>query len=135
MGEILTNDEKQKRRIIVDKLLGSMANNILKRIDEMELIMEHGENNIDCYSFEWVLSNFINLVIELESTDRLPTLCFVLDRIECEELFLKLLSDLEFLEEKTISFEMGQMNSKEIEIKKRREAKLRKKLEKRKKKS
>ncbi len=75
------------------------------------------------YSFEWVKTNFINLVCELESTGRLPTLCFVLDRVECEELYLKLLSDLEYLQDKKKQFEMGQMNTKEMEIERRRRAK------------
>eukprot|EP01083_Nonionella_stella_P169007 572089_1 len=105
-----------------------MASNTLLRIGRMEEIQSHGMNGNDCYSFEWVKLNFINLVIELESTDRLPTLCFVLDRVACEELFLKLLSDLEYLEDKKKQFEMGQMNNKEMEIERRRREKARQKL-------
>ena len=56
---------------------------------------------------------------------------FCLDRVECEELFLKLLSDLEFLAEKKEASEMGQGSSKEAEIELRR---ARKKAEKERKK-
>merc|ERR1712154_447218 len=98
--EILSISEKKKRREIVDKLLHSMAKNTLLRINKMEQIFNHRLDGSDIYSFNWVLSNFVNLVIELSSSDRLPALVFCLDRVQCEQLYLKLLSDMEFLEDK-----------------------------------
>merc|ERR1712228_129370 len=129
--EILTKEERERRREIMDLLLTHMAKRTLSRIDRMENEFGHGVDGIDIYNFDWVLSNFINLVIELSSSHQMPALVFCLDRVQCEQLYLKLLSDLEYMEEKKQQNEMGGGNSKEMEIEMRRRAK---KLEKERKK-
>ena len=49
----------------MDKLLNAMAQNTQRRIDRMEKVFGHGVGGQDVYSFDWVLENFINLVVDL----------------------------------------------------------------------
>merc|ERR1712129_346706 len=121
--EILSKEEKARRRAIMDKLLTHMANRTLIRIDRMENAFSHGIGGADIYNFEWVKTNFINLVVELTSSHQMPALVFCLDRVQCEELYLKLLSDLEYLQEKKQQQDIGKGNSREMEIEIRRRQK------------
>ena len=61
----MTIAEKRKRMRIMDKLLNAMASNTLRRIEKMEKAHDHGVQGQDVYSFDWILKNFINLVIDL----------------------------------------------------------------------
>jgi len=79
------------------KVLDDLASKPRARIQQME--EAHFARNEDPYSFEFVLDNITNLLIDLEEQDRLPVLVFCLDRAQCEKLLERVVHDLEAAEE------------------------------------
>jgi len=75
------------------KVLDDLASKPRARIKQME--EAHFARNEDPYSFEFVLDNITNLLIDLEQQSRLPVLVFCLDRAQCEQLLERVVSDLE----------------------------------------
>merc|ERR1719204_1306902 len=79
------------------KVLDDLASKPRARIKQME--EAHFNRNEDPYSFEFVLANITNLLIDLEQQDRLPVLVFCLDRAQCEQLLERIVADLEAAED------------------------------------
>jgi len=116
----LTSEERQKRKVLVNTVLKSLAEYPLQRIERMEngavekvkkrkkeleelkdkdLSKTEKHKNekelvdykdIDVYGPQFVQDNITQLLLDLHAYNRLPALVFCLDRIQCEELMVRI---------------------------------------------
>ncbi|ETO13004.1 DEAD/DEAH box helicase, partial [Reticulomyxa filosa] len=148
--KILNMEERKKRKILVNAVLKSLAEYPLQRIERMEHCAEEKnkkkkdneqkenekENHkhkhekdaeakeINVYGPQFVQDNMAQLLLDLHAYNRLPALIFCLDRIQCEKLVARVLSDLEELEKETWE-EENRKKGTDAEVLRRREQKKR----------
>ena len=85
----------------------SLSNKITKQIKIMEYnydLNQNIENN--AYNNEFLINNFLSLIMDLHGTKKLPAVVFCLDRDICEELVIKTTENLEAQELYTINNEL-----------------------------